>query len=380
MEGKIVFREQKRVGKGVWVCKSMGSTSSRERSIDTSEDFEQDNVVTHSRSHEVVATRDNTMNQQGKSFARKSSRISDGTSIDSIADQHLFTEFEDIISDDIIEYYSQVTIKDSNLTSASYMQLERERVKDILQRYIVVPSISSGNRRTLIDCGCGNGHYGAWLGRRYPTLDIIMLDPVRKCVELAEALVLENNLENQARVVLGSATTLPRISNSVDYILMDGPLYHISTRNGRRTALVEAYRVLCKGGILFAVGMSRYAFTLAALFGDLMNDDEQICSLFEELESGQHTNSSNDPGAFTSAFVHRPSQLQQELTDVGFEILSTLAVEGPVWLLHDLKEFWNDPRKKALLFQIIRRIETEPSLLGSSAHFLIVARRPYSSN
>jgi hypothetical protein len=51
-------------------------------------------------------------------------------------------------------------------------------------------------------------------------------------------------------------------------------------------------------------------------------------------------------------------------------------VEGPGWLLPDVTARLADPRRRADLLQVARLLESEPSVLGFSAHLLVVARMP----
>jgi hypothetical protein len=51
-------------------------------------------------------------------------------------------------------------------------------------------------------------------------------------------------------------------------------------------------------------------------------------------------------------------------------------IEGPGWLLSDVTARLADPRRRADLLQVARLLESEPSMLGVSAHLLVVARTP----
>jgi hypothetical protein len=57
---------------------------------------------------------------------------------------------------------------------------------------------------------------------------------------------------------------------------------------------------------------------------------------------------------------------------------ATLAVEGAGWLLPDLDARLADDRRRAVLLTALGRLETEPALLGVSAHLLAVSRRDQS--
>ena len=66
-------------------------------------------------------------------------------------------------------------------------------------------------------------------------------------------------------ISLGDARNLEWGDGSVDVVLLLGPLYHLPVRSDRIAALSEAFRVLKPGGLLFAVGISRFASTLSGL-------------------------------------------------------------------------------------------------------------------
>jgi len=48
-------------------------------------------------------------------------------------------------------------------------------------------------------------------------------------------------------------------------------------------------------------------------------------------------------------------------------------IEGPGWLVGDL---WDDPMRREHLLRAARAVEREPTLLGLSAHLLVIARKP----
>jgi hypothetical protein len=64
-----------------------------------------------------------------------------------------------------------------------------------------------------------------------------------------------------------------------------------------------------------------------------------------------------------------------ELVGSGFVVETLVGIEGPGWILPDLDSWLKDPPRRSRLLDAIRRVETEPSLLGASAHILVVGRR-----
>jgi hypothetical protein len=73
------------------------------------------------------------------------------------------------------------------------------------------------------------------------------------------------------------------------------------------------------------------------------------------------------------AYFHHPEELRAELGLAGYRDIRLVAVEGFAWLLGDLGQRVVDP---ADLLRAVRLTETEPSMLGASAHVIGLARRP----
>lgn len=78
----------------------------------------------------------------------------------------------------------------------------------------------------------------------------------------------------------------------------------------------------------------------------------------------------------TRAPFHRPDELQAEVSGAGLIVDGLYGLEGPGWILPDLAERLADSRRRAALLQVARALESEPSVLGVSAHLLVVARAP----
>ena len=94
-----------------------------------------------------------------------------------------------------------------------------------------------------------------------------------------------------------------------------------------------------------------------------------------DVREGQHRNPSGRPEWFTTAYFHLPQELRNEATEVGFSVEALVGIEGFAWVLPDLDSWLEDPARRSTLLGAVRRVEAEPSLLGASAHLLVVGRR-----
>jgi SAM-dependent methyltransferase len=157
-------------------------------------------------------------------------------------------------------------------------------------------------------------------------------------------------------------------------VLLLGPLYHLTAAADRARALSEARRVLKPGGQLFAGAISRWASALDGLARDLFQDPRFAAIVAQDLREGQHRNPTERLDYFTTAYFHRPDELCAEVVGAGLSVEGLYGVEGPGWVLSDVTARLADPRRRTDLLQVARLLESEPSLVGVSAHLLVVAR------
>ena len=241
--------------------------------------------------------------------------------------------------------------------------VERARTEDVLERRLPPPPAR------VLDVGGGTGVYARWLaGRGY---EVHLVDPVPRHVEEARA----QAGPPLARAVVGDARRLDEADGSADVVLLLGPLYHLVDRDDRIRALAEAGRVARAGGLIVAAAISRHASLLDGLFRGLVDDPEFLPILDRDLREGQHRNPTSRLDYFTTAYFHRPEELEEEGAAAGLTVESVLAVEGPAWLIPDAAARWGDQRRRAQLMDLLRRLEADPAVLAMSAHLLLVARR-----
>ena len=247
-------------------------------------------------------------------------------------------------------------------------KLERARTEEILLRHLPPPPAE------ILDVGGGAGVYALWLAAAGHV--VRLLDPVPLHVEQARR-ESEGRADGRlAETLLGDARQLPQADGSQDAVLLLGPLYHLTDRADRLTALREARRVLRPGGGLFAAAIGRFASLLAGLFEGHLRDPAFAAIVERDLKDGQHRNPTGGFDYFTTAFFHRPDELRAEVREAGFAVDAVLGIEGPGWLLPDFDAHWADPRMRELVLASAQRVEAEPTLLGVSPHLIAVAHRP----
>lgn len=244
-------------------------------------------------------------------------------------------------------------------------RLEFVRTLELLARFLPAPPAR------LIDVGGGPGAYAAvWARAGY---DVQLYDAFELHVEQARKMSTEGAALFGAS--LADARSVPEPDASAEVVVMLGPLYHLTKRADRLAALREAHRMLKPGAMLAAAVISRFA----ALFDGLQQgwlSDPMFLSIVESgLTDGQHRNPdpAKNPHWFTTAYFHRPEEVAPEFEEAGFEHVTVLGIEGPGELLPKL---WDDLQGRSDVLLAARKIESEPSLLGLSAHLLAIGRKP----
>jgi ubiquinone/menaquinone biosynthesis C-methylase UbiE len=174
---------------------------------------------------------------------------------------------------------------------------------------------------------------------------------------------------------VADARSIPEPDGSADAVVLLGPLYHLTERARRTSALLEARRILKPSGVVAAVGISRFAALLDGLWQGWLSDPLFRTIAERDLVDGQHRNPDpvRYPQWFTTAFFHRPEELATEVRQAGFDAVSLHGVEGPGWLM---QEHWSDPDRREQMLFAARALESEPRLSGVSAHLLTVGTKP----
>ncbi len=89
----------------------------------------------------------------------------------------------------------------------------------------------------------------------------------------------------------------------------------------------------------------------------------------------KHLNPKEVPQYFTTAYLHRPEELSEEIEEAGLRHVKTVGLEGPAWLLGDLEERWANIDDREIILDVLRLIEDERTLIGVSAHILAISQK-----
>lgn len=269
---------------------------------------------------------------------------------------------EPILDPEILAYYDQGR-EWSRLETTS--RLEYLRTKELLERFLPV------SPARVLDVGGGAGAYAVPLIEA--GYDVVLVDPVPLHVDQARQAGVSS-------AVVGDARSLEFDDESFEAVLLLGPLYHLTERHERVSVLREAARVVRPSGVIIAAAISRFASTFDGLQAGFLLDERFERIVEKDVATGHHDNVDEVPGWFTTAYFHHPDELDGEFADAACHVQNVLTIEGPTSGMPDLNAWLDDDERRAILLRAIARVESEPSLLGSSSHLFIVAqptgRRP----
>ncbi|MXY47764.1 MAG: methyltransferase domain-containing protein [Gemmatimonadetes bacterium] len=264
----------------------------------------------------------------------------------------------------VIRYYEEIEHESDRLEKGT-ARLEGERTREILRENLPAPPAR------ILDAGGGPGAYAFWLAEQ--SYEVHLLDFVPRHIEQAKERNKDGILKS---VAVGDARNLDFETDSMDAVLLMGPLYHLPARSDRIGALEESLRVLKQGGVLICAAISRFASFMDGIKQGYLFNPEFAKVVLKDLNEGRHENPEMDPRYFTTACFHRTEDLEEEITDAGFDLERTIGLEGPAWLLGNFDELWADEAKRKDLLTFLKLVETESSLIGVSAHILSVAKAP----
>jgi len=266
---------------------------------------------------------------------------------------------------EIVHFYSSAD--EASRLRAGWFQLEHARTQELILRQLPAPPA------TVLDVGGGAGIYSCWLASR--GYQVHLIDPVPKHVEQAHAASAAQPQHPLASAEVGDARQLPHADASIHAVLLLGPLYHLVERDDRLACLREAHRVLRPGGLAWGAAISRFASLLDSLTHGFFDDPAFAPIVAHDLEDGQHRNPTANPVYFTNAYFHKPGELSREFLAAGFQILQLAAIEGPGWLAREFDRIWSNPVQRERLLTVVRKVESEPSVLGATSHIMAIGKK-----
>lgn len=261
---------------------------------------------------------------------------------------------------ELIDQYTGVD-EDGRLTRQFITQMEFDTTMHVLKEYLT-PEIK------VIEQGAATGRYSLKFAKM--GCDTTAIELVPDQVNILKRKATEQGLT--LSIYEGNACSVPFVeSDSHDLSVILGPLYHLQTQEERDQAISEAHRILKPGGVLAVAYISRYfvAGMFAQQFPQLVTP-EVLSTLFE---SGLVPNKLAD-SFFNVGYFASPSEMERLVSEHGFTKLRHVATDGfGRYISSGVNKFTPEQYKTWLSYHL--KTCDEPSLLGSSNHGLMIARK-----
>ncbi|MGF1911740.1 class I SAM-dependent methyltransferase [Vibrio kasasachensis] len=264
------------------------------------------------------------------------------------------------MQEEYMDYYSKFD-EEKRLLSQNITRIEFDTTLSVLESYIAPAS-------HLTEFGAATGRYSLHYARRGMHVTAVELVP-----ELVEQ--LNNNAKSQhleLAVYEANAINVSFIeSGTQDVVLILGPLYHIPLKSDREAVLKEANRILKPNGVVAIAYISR--FFVAGLLAKMSNSLVFPEVLSELNESGLVSSPDVDP-FFRTGYFAKPLEIENLAIQSGFSVESHIATDGYVRFIGQEVNRLNDQQYRAW-FKYHLSTCSEPSLLGSSNHGLVIAKK-----
>ncbi|PKH06897.1 class I SAM-dependent methyltransferase [Moritella sp. Urea-trap-13] len=262
--------------------------------------------------------------------------------------------------EELIAQYTDAN-EDSRLTRQFIAQMEFDTTMHVLKEYLA-PKIK------VIELGAATGRYSLKFANMGCDTTAVELAPDQ--VNILQRKAKEQNIT--LSIHEGNACSIPFIeSNSYDLCVILGPLYHLQTQELREQAISEAYRILKPGGVLAVAYISRYfvAGMFAQQYPELITPEILSTLLESGLVPSQFADSFFNVGYFAT-----PAEMESLVSEHGFTKLRHVATDGfNRYISSGVNHFTPEQYKTWLNYHL--KICDEPSLLGSSNHGLLLAKK-----
>lgn len=212
----------------------------------------------------------------------------------------------------------------------------------------------------VIDIGAGSGKYSCALYDE--GYDVTSVELVR------HNLMTLKGKNSNIKAYLGNATDLSRFrDNSFDVALLFGPMYHLISEDDKIRALLEAKRIVKKGGLIFiSYYMNEYAIITHGF-----RDNNIISSIKDSLvDDSYHVTPCHDD----LYSMVRIEDINRYKDKTGLQRVKILAQDGPSDYLRSVINKMDDETFAVFLDYHLKTCERY-ELLGASSHVMDILKK-----
>lgn len=251
----------------------------------------------------------------------------------------------------------------NRLVSSPLFEAEFELITDLMKKYIADGSV-------VIDIGAGPGRYAEFLLEKKCKVGLVDLS--ERSLKAFTERITEDIHKGVLFSKVSCATDLFFIEdNFADAVFLMGPLYHLVNCEERTKAISEAFRILKKGGYLFAVFLSTFEHK-----NHHHNDKSPCCSDIVKKLLQDSVSTVEFQGYQVPLYKCLPQVAISSFEPCGLETLHIRNLQGigNHYSESDLLKF-PTPDSKKILFDKLRSESEVSDAIGLADQFLYVGKK-----
>ncbi|CEK30754.1 methyltransferase [[Clostridium] sordellii] len=261
-----------------------------------------------------------------------------------------------LLESQIKKYYEGYD-EDNRLIKDNSHSIEFITTTKYLDKYISKES-------KILEVGAATGRYSFYYAKK--GCEVTALELSENHIEIMKNKQKENKLKLD--IIQGNALGLSEFKNGYyDFVLLLGPMYHLTTKEDRTKCVEEALRVLKPGGIITVAYINRFAH-----FVDMVNRDK------EEIKSKELQNILKNGVEFenkSNYFYFSTYNEIENLMEENYVIkINHIATDG---IADMMRGRINSFTKEEFNLWLKYHLETceNPNLIGYSKHSLYIGRK-----
>lgn len=267
--------------------------------------------------------------------------------------------------DKIRQYYNEFN-EDERLINDNSGKLEFEMTMRILNKYLP----QSAN---ILDLGGATGVYTFPLAEK--GYKMYLGDLSDRLINIAKEKAKKNNNPNIISCDVVNATDLKVYENDkFDVVLLFGPLYHLLDKEERQKCIQEVYRVLKKGGLIFA-SFIPYLSGSIAIIDRYFRHPEQVNveNLNEVFNSGKFNNAINK--GFQEGYYPSSKEIEDLFSSNNFEKISMMSIRGIGYEKEDKLYNVSDKIIFDEIIKIIEKTSDMKEIIETCGHAMYIGKK-----
>ncbi len=255
--------------------------------------------------------------------------------------------------ENVKENYKDATREDGRFLRDKASLMESHYTKKFLSKYISTDA-------SVIELGCGTGHYGFFLADKCKAY--LGIDITPENIEMFNSKIAESGLTN-VKAQVGDATRLSVGDKAYDVVLVLGPMYHLPPEE-RELVFEESKRICKKSGIIIYAYINKVG---AYLTGCLLAPGIYPSAKVNEfvLDKG---NDDTHPDVF---FLTMPEDMEKAAKSHGLKVLENAGIDFAFGtdIINAMSEEQLD-----VWMVLSDFMSVSPSCTGVSNHALLICR------